>query len=176
MKHGARDTLSLDWYETGLSPDERKRRGHFSTPHALVDQILDACGYTTSADLRHLRVLDPACGSGNFLARAALRLYEVLAAQGLSQQEIGAHIQNNIWGLDPDPVACFLAEMQVRTTLNAVCGMPSLHIHQADSLALSWQPCADLLVANPPYLAAKNTDLSHYHRARSRGQADSYLL
>jgi SAM-dependent methyltransferase len=180
MEHGARETLSLDWYEAGLSPQERKQRGHFSTPHALVDQILTACGYSATADLRALRVLDPACGSGNFLARAALRLGQALAARGLSQAEICSCVRANIWGLDPDPVACFLAEMQVRAPLETICGSIdnslSLHIHQADSLALAWQPCVDLLVANPPYLAAKNIDLSHYSQARRRGQADSYLL
>ncbi len=176
MQHEAPDTLSLDWYETGLSPGERKQRGHFSTPHALVDQILDACGYTQNADLRHLRVLDPACGSGNFLARAALRLCQALAVQGLDERQVGVCVQKNLWGLDPDPVACLLAEMQVRTTLAGICRVPLLHIHQADSLALAWQPCVDLLIANPPYLATKNTDLSHYLQARSRGQADSYLL
>src|SRR5215472_17164159 len=85
-----------------------------------------------------------------------------------------------IWGLDPDPVACFLAEMQVRSVVEQICGHSDtplqLHIHQADSLALPWQSCIDLLVANPPYLAAKNIDLSHYRQARRRGQTDCYLL
>ena len=178
--HGVRDPLALNWYEVGLSSAERKQRGHFSTPHALVDQILDACGYTASADLRALRVLDPACGSGNFLAQAALRLYAALESQGTGLAEINKRIHANIWGLDPDPVACFLAEMQVRSALAANGGKrsggPPLHIHQADSLALAWQPCVDLLVANPPYLATKNADLSQYRQTRQRGQADSYLL
>lgn len=180
MKQGTRDTAQFGWYEASLSLGERKRRGHFSTPLALVDQILDACGYVSSADLRHLRVLDPACGSGNFLARAARRLSLSGQAQGLNREQSGALVQRNIWGLDPDPVACFLAEIQVCSTVAAV-GEPgsapcNLHIHQADSLALPWQPCVDLLIGNPPYLAAKNTDLSRYSRARQRGQADSYLL
>jgi hypothetical protein len=51
-----------------------------------------------------------------------------------------------------------------------------LHIHQADGLALPWIPCIDLFIANPPYLAAKNSDLSGYQLAQQRGQADSYLL
>ena len=51
-----------------------------------------------------------------------------------------------------------------------------LHIHQADSLVLPWEPGVDLFIANPPYLAAKNNDLSGYHFAQQRGQADSYLL
>ena len=50
------------------------------------------------------------------------------------------------------------------------------HIHQADSLILPWEPCVDLFLANPPYLAAKNNDLSGYRSAQQRGQADSYLL
>lgn len=177
MKHGGRETPLFGWYEASLPLEERKQRGHFSTPHTLVDQILDACGYSADADLRNLRLLDPACGSGNFLACAARRICEAARGMGLNQKQIAALVQRNLWGLDPDPVACFLAEMQVRSALGMTRGAcPALHIHQADSLALSWQPCIDLLVANPPYLAAKNTDLSHYRQTQGRGQADSYLL
>lgn len=180
MVYEARGASEFGWYEASLPAKERKQRGHFSTPHALIDQILDACGYTSSADLRHLRLLDPACGSGNFLACAARRLGLAAHTWGLDQEQTLAFIQRNLWGLDPDPVACFLAEMQVRSALEASYGaLPGtfpLHIHQADSLALFWQPCVDLLLVNPPYLAARNTDLSHYRRARRRGQADSYLL
>ena len=64
----------VGWYEASLSLQERRSRGHFSTPIILVEHILDACGYhsnTPAADLRSIRVLDPACGSGNFLAAAA---------------------------------------------------------------------------------------------------------
>jgi hypothetical protein len=41
---------------------------------------------------------------------------------------------------------------------------------------MPWEARVDLLVANPPYLAAKNNDLSGYRFAQQRGQADSYLL
>lgn len=182
MTHQMHNPAPFGWYEAGLPLGERKQRGHFSTPLALVDQILDACGYCTSADLRHLRVLDPACGSGNFLACATQRLCLSAQAQALKPRQLRTLVQHNIWGLDPDPVACFLAEMQVCAAIDATCAasyssrQPHLHIHQTDSLALPWKPCVDLLLANPPYLAAKNSDLSHYRQARQRGQADSYLL
>src|SRR5579859_5271081 len=65
---------ALGWYEANLPSIERKQRGHFSTPPRLVEYILDACGYTPTTDLSRIRVLDPACGSGNFLAGAARRL------------------------------------------------------------------------------------------------------
>ncbi|MBA2284527.1 MAG: N-6 DNA methylase [Ktedonobacteraceae bacterium] len=169
------------WYEAGLPAGERKKRGHFSTPPGLVEQILYACGYTPAADLSRVRVLDPACGSGNFLAGAVRCLAAFGTRAGLSQRAVGALVSRNLWGCDPDPIACFLAEMQVRTVLAeqgiARKHLPrSLHIHQADGLALPWAPCVDLLLANPPYLAAKNSDLSGYQSVQQGGQADSYLL
>ena len=189
----------IGWYETGLPLTERKKRGHFSTPPYLVEQILDACGYTSQKDLASIRVLDPACGSGNFLVGAAQRLAASGKHMQLSQEEQALLVQRNIWGFDPDPVSCFLAEMQIRsmtTNVGAQFIAPSNdidnaggrnelrpymtnihpHIHQADSLILPWEPCVDLFLANPPYLAAKNNDLSGYRSAQQRGQADSYLL
>ena len=164
----------FSWYEAGLSLVERKKRGHFSTPPLLVEHILDACGYTPEADLTHLRVLDPACGSGNFLVGAARRLKTYGERASLSLEERASLIERNVWGFDPDPVSCFLAEMQLRKAIGNVS--PYLHIHQADSLVLRWEPCVDLFVANPPYLAARNNDLSGYRFVHGRGQADSYLL
>ncbi len=193
----------IAWYETHLPLMERKRRGHFSTPPLLVEKILDACGYTPDNDLSRIRVLDPACGSGNFLAGAARRLLASGTRRGLSPEEGTILVHRNLWGFDPDPISCFLAEIQLHTCINA--GIPSfpgprthssfvhskgdppghpvrghpdcLHIHQADSLVLPWvEPCFDLFVANPPYLATKNNDLSGYRSAQQRGQADSYLL
>lgn len=166
----------VNWYEASLPLNERKKRGHFSTPPSLVSCILDACGYTADVDLSALRVLDPACGSGNFLAGAAGRLVSFAQRAGLSTQEAQALVARNIWGFDPDPISCFLAEMQVRRVLNSPQASLNLHIHQADSLTLSWEPCVDLFLANPPYLAAKNNDLSGYRSAQQRGQVDSYLL
>src|SRR5947209_4557647 len=165
----------VGWYEATLPSKERRSRGHFSTPPRLVEHILDACGYTAAHDLTQIRVLDPACGSGNFLAGVAHRLVSFGTRTNLSQEELATLISRNVWGFDPDPVSCFLAEMQLR----AIHCLPTdLNIHQADGLALPWdgEPCVDLFLANPPYLAAKNTDLSGYRSAQQRGQADSYLL
>ena len=187
----------LDWYEANLPAKERKLRGHFSTPPHLVQQILDACGYTPERELAQIRVLDPACGSGNFVSGAAQRLIAYGRRTGLSEAAIARLVGHNIWGFDPDPVACFLAEMQMRNAFserserategdpsdrNAKArrhvGMGHIQIHQADGLAFPWEPGGqvDLLLANPPYLAAKNSDLSVYRSAHQRGQADSYLL
>src|SRR5438105_4113095 len=110
----------LNWYETSLPAKERKRRGHFSTPSMLVERILDACGYTADRDLSGIRVLDPACGSGNFVVSAARRLFASTISRDLPHDVCAALVQHNIWGFDPDPVACFLAEMQLQTVINTV--------------------------------------------------------
>ena len=168
------------WYETNLPLLERKKRGHFSTPLLLVEKILDACCYTPHNDLTQVRVLDPACGSGNFLIEAARRLLAFSIRAGLSPKESALLFKRNLWGIDPDPISCFLAEMHLRTIIHSDVSHPvpfiPLHIHQADSLVLPWEPTVDLFIANPPYLAAKNNDLSGYNFAQQRGQADSYLL
>ncbi|HZO76253.1 MAG TPA: N-6 DNA methylase [Ktedonobacteraceae bacterium] len=186
----------FSWYEANLPLKERKVRGHFSTPPPLVERILDACGYCPEYDLSQIRVLDPACGSGNFLAGVARRLVTSVSHLNLGRAALLSAAQRNIWGFDPDPVACFLAEMQLRTILvdepgvceNTKQATPStdiieedqfsLHIHQADGLAFPWGEYEgiDLFLANPPYLAAKNSDLSCYSFAHRCGQADSYLL
>src|ERR1700733_1612764 len=91
----------LLWYEANLPARERKLRGHFSTPPFLVDQILDACGYTPERNISRIRVLDPACGSGNFLAGATRRLLAHGEQANLSNQQVVKYIQRNIWGFDP---------------------------------------------------------------------------
>ncbi len=192
----------LDWYEANLPVKERKQRGHFSTPPHLVKQILDACGYTPERELAQIRVLDPACGSGNFVSGATQRLVAYGRRAELSQTAIARLVRRNIWGFDPDPIACFLAEVQMRnaffermrptpesleleedrgdlvTHARRAVDVGRVQIHQADGLAFPWQAGGqvDLLLANPPYLAAKNNDLSIYRSAQQRGQADSYLL
>ena len=170
----------IGWYETNLPLMERKKRGHFSTPTLLVEKILDACGYVPDNDLTQVRVLDPACGSGNFLVGTAQRLLAFSTRAGLSPKECVFLLQRNLWGIDPDPISCFLAEMHLRTLIHSdvsrTIPFTSLNIHQADSLVLPWEPTVDLFIANPPYLAAKNNDFSGYNFAQQRGQADSYLL
>ena len=167
------------WYERQLARDERRRRGHYVTPPALVASILNWVGYRSGADLEHLALLDPACGSGNFLAGAAQVLLARGRAQGWPSRRTLAALQANLWGLETDPAACALAEMRLHALGRALAPGRTLrfHIHQADALALAAVPGYPIVVGNPPYLAARHYDLQAYQRGyRSSGQRDAYLL
>ncbi len=167
------------WYERQLARDERRRRGHYSTPPELVSQILDWVGYRAGADLEHLALLDPACGVGNFLAGAAQTLLAHGRAHHWPARRTLAALQANLWGLEMDPAACALAEMRLRAQARPLAPECRLrfHIHQADALALPAAPRYSIVVGNPPYLAARHHDLQTYQQGYlSSGQRDAYLL
>lgn len=55
-----------------VSAEERRERGTFFTPRALVERVLDSVGAFVPTRGR-LRIIDPACGAGAFLSAAATR-------------------------------------------------------------------------------------------------------
>ncbi|HEY0879976.1 MAG TPA: N-6 DNA methylase, partial [Archangium sp.] len=54
-----------------MSAEERRERGVFFTPRALVERVLEAVAPLVPKG--PLRIIDPACGAGAFLAVAAER-------------------------------------------------------------------------------------------------------
>jgi type I restriction-modification system DNA methylase subunit len=133
--HVDRDILGV-LYEKYLPSKERKSLGEFYTPVEVIDYILTAVGYTYSYEIENKDLLDPACGSGGFLVRATRRLIsrflrkfgkadkkELREAKNwkelvsrLSPEEakiILESIQEHIYGLDINPFACHIAEMNL---------------------------------------------------------------
>lgn len=139
-------------------------------------------------DLRRFRVLDPACGSGNFLYVAyremkrlereiLLRLAEISKGEAL-ETAVSIH---QFYGLDVMPFAVELAkvtlmlakEQEVRETarLEEAEGLLMLeqplpldnldaNIRCADALFTDW-PAADAIVGNPPYLGSRYIQQEH---------------
>ncbi len=137
---------------------------------------------TALADLREFRVLDPACGSGNFLFIAyremkrlerdiLLRLREVSKREPL-ESAISLH---QFFGIDIIPFAVELAKvtLMLAKELEVIeaqkfAGTDQLLIEEkplpldnldkniicADALFTDW-PKADTIIGNPPYLGSK---------------------
>jgi type I restriction-modification system DNA methylase subunit len=110
----SRDVLG-HLYEEHLSPEERKELGEFYTPTSVVDFILDQVGYTADKQLELPKydLLDPACGSGTFLVRAATRLRKRLSQKGVGPRESIEIIQKRLHGFDINPFATHICEMNL---------------------------------------------------------------
>ena len=115
-------------------PTDRKQLGAFYTPDQLVATVVDATVTPEFLDVRRgraLRVLDPACGDGRFLAAVAERA----RCHGVDVE---------LHGVDIDPAAVALA----RSNLGAAT------IELDDALTRSWSSQRfDLLIGNPPFLS-----------------------
>jgi type I restriction-modification system DNA methylase subunit len=143
-------------YQFHMDMDERRRIGEYYTPDEVVGYILDKVGYTSTRDLRGLRLLDPACGSGTFLVEAVNRLKNL--GLGLSAKEImfmtaGRPGQRRelgcIFGFDILPFPVYLSESNLLFLLlgeiqkarkeDATFVLDKFQIYRTDSLELPSQ-------------------------------------
>ena len=151
--HAAVDPEMLGRVFEGLmGADRRKTSGTYFTPPDLlrstVAAALDAAlANRAPDDVRHLRVLDPAVGSGAFLLEALGQL-EQRRATLWPDEPRAAHrravIRDNLFGVDIDPMAVRLAELRLWLALVAddttapaeVAPLPNLdqNLRQGDSL------------------------------------------
>jgi len=99
---------------------KRKKQGIYYTPLFVVDYIvqnalkpvLDKC--TSVNDLKKIRVLDPACGSGSFLIRALEAITEKYKEFGSNSEYIKRQIiTENIFGVDLDTQAVEIARLNL---------------------------------------------------------------
>lgn len=153
----------------GADRGRRRQRGTWLTPPDLVSAILDrvmtpALDAAEAGDrLGELRICDPACGAGHFLAAAARRLGDRLGRAPEAWQ---------IVGVDLDPVA-------VRLCRAAIDSPASIAV--ADGLVdpdLLRDGDFDLVVGNPPYRAGRHSNLKHLrkHFRSAEYQPDPYVL
>lgn len=101
-----RDILG-DLYQAYLSPKERKKLGEFYTPMEVIDYILRHIGWKGEGI-----ILDPACGSGGFLVRAANTLLQDMENRGISE-EMRLKALKKVIGLDINPFATHITELNL---------------------------------------------------------------
>ena len=115
LKALARRVARFDWqnappdiaailYEAVIPPNERRTLGEYYTPawlaRAMVTELVD--------DPLQQRVLDPACGSGTFIA-AAIAHFLAAAGTTLEPKELLDRLRVAVTGIDVHPVAVHLA-------------------------------------------------------------------
>ena len=116
LKTLARRVARFDWqkapndvaailYETVIPPDERRQLGEYYTPDWLARTMVRE----VVTDPLDQHVLDPACGSGTFVAEAVAHFNEAAAKTTLDPKEVLDRLRFSVSGIDVHPVAVHLA-------------------------------------------------------------------
>ena len=92
-------------YETVIPPDERRQLGEYYTPDWLARAIVREV-VTEPLDQN---VLDPACGSGTFVAEAVTHFIESTKGASLDPKDALEWLRFSVAGIDVHPVAVHLA-------------------------------------------------------------------
>lgn len=124
---------------------KRKEQGIFYTPHYIVNYLVEQTlgkklnDCKTVHDLKQVRVLDPACGSGAFLVKALQTInnkYKEFGNPG-NQFTKGEILLTNIYGVDLDSQAIELAKLNLLIeALDQKAMLPDItpHICEGNSL------------------------------------------
>ena len=112
----ARRVARFDWsrspndiaailYETVIPPEERRQLGEYYTPAWLARAIVRELVTEPLGQY----VLDPACGSGTFVAEAVAHLIDAASETSLDAKETLEWLRFSVTGIDVHPVAVHLA-------------------------------------------------------------------
>lgn len=202
-----RDACSTNWsavrpeifgtlFETSMDKGERHAYGAHFTSQADIMKVIGPCivapwmeridGAKKINDLERIlldmanfRVLDPACGSGNFLyvayremrrleTEVKRRIDERRRSAGLADQSALSYVTtDHFLGMDSNPYAVEVAKVTLMMAKKLaadeleggqtdVLPLDNLDdtIRHGDALLTPW-PTADVIVGNPPYLGRR---------------------
>ncbi|MDZ4720231.1 MAG: type IIL restriction-modification enzyme MmeI, partial [Roseiflexaceae bacterium] len=165
------EALRQQWESAGLSANQRRR----------LQGIADGMLLDFLEQLARVRVLDPACGSGNFLYVALTELknlekevWAYAGGLGLQQPELSVS-PAQLYGIEKNPFAAELAQVVVwigylqwlrnngflegtpkepilQTLYNIECRDAILTVDLNGQPAEPHWPAADVIIGNPPFL------------------------
>ncbi len=150
--------MRLDFSDGKKSKKDRQKSGQYYTPEDLISLLGNALlGNFDAGDIAHIKVLDPACGTGNFL--------QWFKGQGVKEE--------NLYGI----------EIEKEAALKAGIYLPKAHIVCANALRMDWRalfaPDAfTLVVGNPPFRGQNSLskqqaeDMEEIFGLHKRGWAD----
>jgi hypothetical protein len=197
--------LQRHTYLLRRNESKRKEHGIVYTPPALVSTLVSLA--FTEIPLPPeglLRILDPSCGTGNFLVEAYRRLLEVTPRVMTAAQRVEV-LQNSIFGCDLDKQAMEIAKRRLWQTALEGTGewipfaqFPHDNFVVGDALSLipthdparlfpetGWglwlasvfQKPFDVIIGNPPYGKVRLANAQRQYFASSLyGHANTYSL
>jgi len=112
----------------------RKNIGEFYTPEWLVEFVLNQSGYE-GPDIISRKLLDPCCGSGNFLLHAIARYKN--EAKRANTKNIVKRILNRIIGFDLNPLAVLSSRLNYLLAISDIMPPTSrieIPVYMADAV------------------------------------------
>ena len=159
IKTIARRVARFDWsspptdvaatlYQTVIPAQERRDLGEYYTPRWLTKAIVEE----VVTDPVNQRVLDPACGSGAFIAECVEHFLNAATQQKVPETKLFELLRESVTGIDVHPVATHLARAAwviaarpaIEKSMSTAVTVP---IYLGDSLQLRYQS-RDLFAAN----------------------------
>ena len=141
----------------GLAPapsrSTRNRLGAYYTPPGLA-RVLTDIALAPFLDREAIRIADPACGSGIFLSEAARSL-----------QRLGFQGAVELIGLDLSTSAIEMARFTLEH--NDAARAARVHLDTTDFLNLEQSIEADVIIMNPPFVAAPDLPASLRKKAKT---------
>ncbi len=139
-----------------LSTYIRHKSGEFFTPPFLVKKMVEE-SYKFGS-----KVLDPCCGSGNFLVEI---VKTILNSPNSEKEKIAAF--NNIHGYDINPISIFITKINFLFLLKEKASKVDLNLYVTDYLfeeEVSVNEGFDLIIGNPPWFTLRDVDSPNYQK------------
>jgi len=169
---GAKEDVLGFVYQSIRPQTDRKEAGQYYTPNKVVDFIIENIEIDLAKD-PNLSILDPACGSGQFLLRAYDKLSQSYQKIGVPQGE--AHkkiIEQHLFGIDIDASACALTKANLYLRCPSVKDI-KFNIFNTDFLKKDYNliepdPFKDIykkidfIIGNPPWGAKLSNEQKKY--------------
>jgi hypothetical protein len=185
------DGLLGDVYQDVVGRTDREH-ALIQTPAFVVEGILDLALKPAMAGLgtSPVRVMDPVCGSGEFLVRAFHRILAAIRSEkpGLPPPAAVKLALASVHGMDINPVAVTIARFRLLLAAMSAAGEATLqdvvhhdwtvNVRTGDSLLdLDTEAGAyDVVVGNPPYVVPGDKYLDGLYRSRYTAAQGRYSL
>ncbi|MEW9502590.1 N-6 DNA methylase [Jeotgalibacillus marinus] len=137
-------------YQALVTLDVRKKQGSYYTPHYIMKEMIQTIDF--SAFKESAMIIDPCCGSGNFLIECFHQLKQHVPSELI--------LSDVLHGIDLDETSVMLTKVNLIICHGTLDGVPPLSIHVGNALLNEEIGFAssvvndkkfDLVIGNPPW-------------------------